>query len=215
MSEYTAPVEHSTSRSPLMQHRSFLGLYRKQLDDAAMALLEPGEQLIGTFDAVTSHPSVREASFTFVALGVWFPFIGLTNGDVGAWVIPASLFTALGVLGVLFCKLSGSRWVMFAITSQGVVQCGLDLLGRPRSILSRSPAAAPELLQRSLGWRKIALGHTVVWVKHWLGPLLARLRQDSGLPPADRSRTRAVTWWMAVGVLVALASLVALVGAGR
>jgi len=198
-----------------MQHRSFLGLYRKQLDDTAMALLEPDEQLMGTFDAVTSHPSLREASLTFVALGVWFPFIGLMNGDVGAWVIPASLLAALGVLGVLFGRLTGSRWVMFAITSQGVVQCRLDVLGRPRSIVSRSPAAAPELLQRSFGWRRIALGDAVVWVKYSLDPLLARLRQGSGLPPADRSRTRADTSRMAVGVLVALAGLVALVGASR
>jgi len=198
-----------------MQHRSFLGLYRKQLDDAAMALLEPGEQLVGTFDAITNHPSVREASFTFAALGVWFPVIGLMNGDVGAWVVPASVLTGLGVLGVLFGKLTGSRRVMFAITSQGVVQCGFDLLGRPRSILSRSPAAAPELLQRSFGWRRIALGDATVWVKYSLDPLLARLRQGSGLPPADRSRTRADTSRMAVGVLVALAGLVALVGASR
>jgi hypothetical protein len=181
MFEYQVPTEHKRGRSSLMQHRAFLGLYRKQLDGAAMNLLHPEEQLIGTFDATTKHPSLREASITFTALGLWFPAVGISNGDVGPWVVPAAVLAAVGMLGLIFLHLTGSRQVMFAITTHGLVECRLDLLGRPRSILSRSPAAAPDVLQRPLGWRRIALGNTTVWVKYSLDPLLTWMKQEACL----------------------------------
>jgi hypothetical protein len=178
---HAAPTQHPKGRSSLMQHRSLSGLFRKRLDGPAQELLEPEGDLIGTFDAVTKYPSVRETSITLTALGILLPFTGLINGQSLDAMLPAGLMVAaLGVVGLVVCGLTGSRPVMFAVTTRGFVECRVDILGRPRSILSRSPATAPELLHRAWGWRKIALGDTTVWVKYRLDPILNRMRGQPG-----------------------------------
>jgi hypothetical protein len=85
-----------------------------------LALFEPGEEVIGTFDAVTDHAPLREISFALLMVGIAVPLVGVTNGQpLAGWLWPGWMFAALGILGLASCRLTGSRWVMFAITTQG------------------------------------------------------------------------------------------------
>jgi hypothetical protein len=207
-------------QTSLMQHRHFFGLHRKPLDDAGLALFEPSEELIGTFDAITNHPGIRDASYTLLMAGIAMPLVGVTNGQpLGGWLRLGWMFAALGILGLASCRLTGSRWVMFAITTHGLVKCRLDWLGRPRSILSRSPASVPEALQRSFGWQRIAVGDSTVWVKHPRSPVLAWMTRTYAGTPGDWSPTvpgRRVDLWTLAIALVAMVGLVGLVvGANR
>jgi hypothetical protein len=199
-----------------MQHRDYFGLYRKPLDEAGLALFEPGEEVIGTFDAVTDHAPLRDASFALLLAGIAMPLVGVTNGQpLGGWLRLGWMFAAFGILGLASCRLTGSRWVMFAITTHGVVECRLDRLGRPRSILSRSPSTVPRVLQRSWAlyrWHRIALGDSTVWVRTPGPRVLARMGQAYAGAPGEPSPAVPARRVTPPTVAIGLGALIGLVG---
>jgi len=149
-------------------YRDRLG--RTGLDSYSEALFEPEDEVIATFGAVTSHPRLRSSASNMAFLAAMQTGLALYFGRQGAPVstevldFEAATLDAL-VLGVcVFLRLRGSRRVMFAATTTGLVQCRRDWLGRPRQMINRQPVVAPTLVKTTSAGRKVALGETVVWV---------------------------------------------------
>ncbi len=130
-------------RSGFFRHRE--GLFRRRLDARAQELFLPGEQIVVAFDGISRLPKWRFAGFYLVAAGL----IHLTydrNGDLFTIALGG---TALGLLIRLVCWLLGSRRVMVAMTTLGVVECSTDWLNRPRAIRQRGPGAEPVFYEGS------------------------------------------------------------------
>ena len=77
--------------------------------------------------------------------------------------------------GVISCRLTQTRNVMFIVTTHGALQCRTDWLGRPRTVIHRSPPTVPQLLQTRHGRREVRYAGTVVWVKPSTDPLMGWL----------------------------------------
>jgi hypothetical protein len=155
----------------LMRHRDALG--GRTLNERALALLEPDEHVVGTFDAVTDHPYVRHLTVMGMALSIAWVMVAVSDGGSFHRVLDpfdrsllelAGIVALLAVAGLIFCRLTGVRTVMYALTTQGLVVYDLDRWRRPRSIINRSAAVAPEQTGRHRVWRRTAIGDSVVWV---------------------------------------------------
>ncbi len=152
----------------LRLYRDRLG--RTGLDPSSESLFEPGEEVIATFGAVTSHPSLRSSTSNMAIFAAMLTGLALYFSRHGAPVSTEVLDLEAAALDVLvlaacaFLRVTRSRRVMFAATTTGLVQCRRDWLGRPRQVINRQPAVAPSLIKTTRAGRKVRLGETVVWV---------------------------------------------------
>jgi hypothetical protein len=163
------------SAPSLMRHRDLLG--RRTSNESALALLEPDEQVVATFDAVTNHPQIRLLSLSWMGVAVGWVLISLFQGVSSVGLVKgaievAGVFAVLAVVGLIFCRLTHARSVMYILTTQGLVTCALDWWNRPHSVIGRSVAVAPEVIERHRIWRKTAFGERVVWVHRSADPVI-------------------------------------------
>jgi hypothetical protein len=164
---------------------------------ASRALFAPAEEVLGTFDAVTAHPYIRQWGQRWLGLGfcglVFLSLVGLIGGfsrfsfvlNHPGTYLGVHEFLVVGLLGAIstaYCTVTGARRVVFSLTTQGLVECRVDALGRPRTVASRSPAVAPRLLRegRVIGYRQVALGERVVWVSRRLDPVMSWMTSTTG-----------------------------------
>lgn len=167
----------------LWRHRDLL--LRTSLDAQSLALLDPGEEVVGTFDAATRHPLLLRLGPTWlfttcgnlVIFGFLFFFAEhadhLSSLDTSYLYTNVVGFAALALLTLAFCRLTGARHVMFALTTRGLVEFEMDWRWRPRAVVARLSAVAPHVVRRRPAFREVELGGEVVWVHRGLDPVLA------------------------------------------
>lgn len=168
--------------APLMMHHDWLG--RSSLDQTALNLFEPGEEMVGSFDGVTSHPHLRHVAINIASQAVILGLIGLyvslesrTTARNAIWLAASAIEALLFLLVLVILRLTNSRRMMFALTTQGLVSCGVDRLNRPRSVICRTPTPAPLVLHRGRSWREARFGDIDIWVHRSMDPVIARMAQ--------------------------------------
>ena len=166
----------------LMMHHDWLG--RSSLDQTALNLFEPGEEMVGTFDAVTSHPHLRGVAINIASQAVILGLIGLyfslesrTTARDAIWLIASAIEAFLVLLVLVLLRLTHSRRMTFALTAHGLVSCGVDWLNRPRSVICRTPIPVPLEIQRGRFWRKVGFGDDDIWVHRSMDSVIAWMAQ--------------------------------------
>jgi hypothetical protein len=170
-------------------HRDLLA--RTRLDARARALFGPDE-VIATFDAVTGHPRLEAVSAALLpmagagSLYAAGQFARFASGHTGAgWQLLGPVIICVdGLCGAgsyIYCRLQGSRRVMFAVTSRGTVECAVDWLRRPCDVLHRAAVGAPTVLTRQQrGFCLVAIGGSQVWVSKEADPVIAWMSGADG-----------------------------------
>ncbi|MGH9125027.1 MAG: hypothetical protein ACRDZ8_09930 [Acidimicrobiales bacterium] len=155
---------------------------RTRVDQRGQALFEPGERIVGAFDAVTAHPyflSLRYSGLVDLLYGggwgVWFLVIfGLRRVPYVVLIPVVYCVTGLAccVLSWLVCHRVKARYLMFALTTFGLVVCEVDWLRRPRAIVERMPPIQPEIVKRGRFCWQVRFGNREVSAKERLRPVL-------------------------------------------
>jgi len=174
-------------RSGFFRHRE--GLSRHRLDARARALFLPGEQIVLTFDGITRIPNWRFFGTLLIGNGLGgsgAAAFGLRHHDYAYEFSQHQLETGLSVLAVgigvrLVCRLLGSRRVMVATTTLGVVECSTDWLNRPRAILQRGTADEPVFYESGQRFKNIGIGPVDVYTSSADEAML--LRTMKRVPP--------------------------------
>jgi hypothetical protein len=199
------------------RHRE--ALFKHRLDARGQSLFEPGEQIVLTFDGVTRLPRWRIFGAVIAGEGISFSVVGLIFGllerhrlrhdqrlvaalpirdrvtlaPVHWFLLEMGLgFLVAGLVISATCWLRGSRGVMIALTTSGVVVCRTDWFGRPRAVVRRGPATEPVFHGGRRNCRRVVVGPADVYTGDATVLMLWRTMKPGAIREPDRSRS--VIW---------------------
>jgi hypothetical protein len=158
-----------------MQHRE--GLLRRRIGAPAESYLEPGEDVVASFDGRTSWPIVGHVAFMapLITLGTIIGTV-LPVGSEPRLLFHVTIRLVVGatVWAASRCWLlvTHSHRMTFVATTHGLLVFQNGLFNRPKALQSRTAALAPQLVRSGRAWRQVQLGDELVWVHRSSDPVL-------------------------------------------
>ncbi len=157
-------VQAAALRRQLLGHRDFL--LRKTPTPHLLSQLEPGEDVIGTFDAEVSPGllHLRQYSKIYLLFFLFEMAIGHNSFAVRTCLPWTVVAVVAWTVATVVCRVKHVRRAMFLLTTHGLVEFDVDWLLRPTHLRSREPAIRPKLIRTRFGRRQIRLGDRSMWV---------------------------------------------------
>jgi hypothetical protein len=159
----------------LMKHYDALG--KQGLGTLVQSSPEPGEIVVGCFDATTSWPTVWHRSqlvATFVLLWTLLALLHASFGASGHALVHEVLFglevgAAYYVVTQIWVRITKSRRLTFVLTTHGLLSFENRRFNRPRVLRARMTVVYPTLVRQARYWmskfyRQVRLGDELVWV---------------------------------------------------
>jgi hypothetical protein len=160
-------MEQARFRRLLLKHRDMLG--RRRLPQRVVDELEPGEQVLASFDGIAAG---RLARITFtVVVCLTASFMGWVGGMTVAalhaflvLVLPVEVLFAYAVGCVVSGIVLRACGMTVLITDRDVVTLRVDLLNRPTCVRSRHPFVRPRVVRRGRVYSEVEIGDDRMWV---------------------------------------------------
>jgi hypothetical protein len=144
-------------------------LYRRGLGDLAASSLEPGETVVGCFDATTSWPKLWSYSRMMPAIALGGVVAYLLAGQGLHANLPLVLreletWAVMYVAARFWLWVVRSRRLTFVLTTHGLLLFENGMCNKPVALRVRMPAVAPELVGTCWGFLQVRLGNERAWV---------------------------------------------------